>query len=160
MKKIVLLSMLLLVVAACSSSDAKKSDLDSQVKTMLEKHEYREALQLLSNLPATDETNALALEIRNQNQAYLENQIEAFKKTDLNVAENKQKLAKAHLDYGIFLEYYGEHLGMRERMSGSLAHFRRTLQLDPNNEKAAAEIGQIEGIYKQMGREVPQGIAE
>lgn len=152
--------MLLIAVAACSSSDTKKSDLDSQVKTMLEKHEYREALQLLSNLPATDETNALALEIRNQNQAYLEKQIAEFKKADLTITENTQKLAKAHLDYGIFLEYYGEHLGMRERMSGSLAHFRRALQLDPSNEKAAAEIGQIEGIYKQMGREVPQGIAE
>ncbi|TNE73686.1 hypothetical protein EP331_04030 [bacterium] len=159
MKNVFLFAVVMMAFVACSSSE-KKNDIDSQVQAMMEKHEYREALQLLSNLPSTEQTTALALEIRKQNQAFLEKQIAELKAGDLNNAETKAKLAKAHLDYGIFLEYYGEHLGMRERMTGSLAHLRRSLQLDPESEKAKAEIGQIENIYKQMGREVPQEIAE
>ena len=34
--------------------------------------------------------------------------------------------------------------------------FRKAVELDPKNERAAALIKQSEGIYEQMGRPVPE----
>jgi hypothetical protein len=45
-------------------------------------------------------------------------------------------------------------------MGGALRHFRKVLQLDPGNSRAQAEIDQIEGIYTQMGRPIPEGVAD
>jgi hypothetical protein len=73
-------------------------------------------------------------------------------------------LKDAHLAYAVWLEYYGldpkNPMSMKEVMPASLSHYRRVLQLDPENEKAKTEIAQIEGIYKSMNREVPSAVAE
>lgn len=151
---------LLTVAFFISCNSASESKLQTQIKSLLENHNYSEALQLIQTAPASEETSKLALEIREANGSYLTEKIAQLKKADLNVAENVAVLVKAHVDYGIFLEYYGEHLAMKDRMTGSLAHFRRALQLDPQNDKAHAEIAQIEGVYASMGRPVPQEIAE
>jgi hypothetical protein len=39
---------------------------------------------------------------------------------------------------------------------GALRQFRQVLTYDANNKKAKDNIALIEGIYKSMGREVPQ----
>lgn len=38
----------------------------------------------------------------------------------------------------------------------ALRGFRKAVEYDPNNRKAKENIATIEGIYKQMGREVPK----
>jgi tetratricopeptide (TPR) repeat protein len=65
-----------------------------------------------------------------------------------------------HLLYGIWLTYSADSIQMPERMSGALRHYRRVLELDPDNRRAKNEIDQIEGIYQQMGRPVPEGVAD
>jgi tetratricopeptide (TPR) repeat protein len=65
-----------------------------------------------------------------------------------------------HLLYGLWLTYSADSVQMSERMGGALRHFRRVLQLDPGNSRAQAEIEQIEGIYTQMGRPIPEGVAD
>lgn len=149
----------LIFVVSCGTS-TKENSFESQVKTFVENKQFTEALNLLQSVPSTEETTKMLMDVRVANGAYLLANIEEAKKGDLTNPEQTLALAKAHLAYGIFLEYYGEHLAMRDRMTGSLAHFRRTLQLDPSNEKAVAEIAQIESIYSQMGRPIPQEIAE
>ena len=72
----------------------------------------------------------------------------------------KQLLVDTHLNYAIFLEHRANHLGMKQRMPDALRHYRRVLELDPENDKAQAEIAQIEGIYKSLNRAVPEGVAE
>lgn len=76
----------------------------------------------------------------------------------------EEQLATAHLGYGIWLVYYGVDLtdqnSMKEIMPMALRHFRRVLELDPSSDKAQSEIAQLEGIYRSLGREVPQGVAE
>lgn len=153
MKSFLFLCLSALFIVSCSNST--DNSIQTKVKALMENNQYTEALQVISNAPASEETTALAKEIRVANGTYLMKKI-----ADLKTGTDSKALAKAHIELGIFLEYYGEHLPMRERMTNSLAHFRRALQLDPSNEKAVAEIGQIEGIYTQMGREVPQDIAE
>ena len=38
----------------------------------------------------------------------------------------------------------------------ALRAYRRVLELDKNNQKAKANVTQIEDVYKQMGRPIPQ----
>ena len=44
----------------------------------------------------------------------------------------------------------------RIRYTTALRAYRETLKYDPANKKAQENIATIEGIYKQMGRPVPQ----
>lgn len=158
--KIILSAILVAFLFISCGSDNQKTGHKTQIETFISQNKYNEALQYLSSLPPSEEVTQLGKEVRVKNGEYLEMKIAELKKTDISVIENAAALAKAYVDMGIFMEYYGDHLGMKERMTGSLAHFRRALQLEPGNAKAMAEIAQIEGIYKQMGREVPQDIAE
>jgi len=158
--KIILSALLVTLLFISCGSEPKSTGHKAQVESLISQNKYTEALQYISSLPPTEETAELGKEIRVKNGAYLQNKISELKKADVSVNENAISLAKAYVEMGIFMEYYGDHLGMKERMTGSLAHFRKALQLEPGNSKAMAEIAQIEGIYKQMGRKVPQDIAE
>lgn len=65
-----------------------------------------------------------------------------------------------HLTYAHHLMMTGQFENMRENMPAALRHYRRVLQIDPENQKAKADIELIEGIYRSLDREIPQGIAE
>jgi len=78
---------------------------------------------------------------------------------DQQLAETRELLVATHMTYALHLTY-GSLVDMRTRMPEALRHFRRVVELDPANERAKAEIAQIEGIYRSLNREIPQGIAE
>jgi len=66
-----------------------------------------------------------------------------------------------HLHYATWLMNTAvQHGHMADNMPKSLRHFRRVLEIDPDNRQARTNIDQIEGIYRQMGRDVPEGVAE
>jgi hypothetical protein len=70
-------------------------------------------------------------------------------------------LAKTHLDYGIYIEYDNNEIPMRDKMTGALRQYIEVLKLEPENEKAIAEIDQIIGIYQTMpGRTLPADILD
>jgi tetratricopeptide (TPR) repeat protein len=69
-------------------------------------------------------------------------------------------LRDTHLHYGNWLMYHADTIHMTDRMPKALRHFRRVLELDPGNRTARSNIEQIEGIYRQMGRDIPEGVAE
>jgi hypothetical protein len=62
---------------------------------------------------------------------------------------------KAHLNYGLFLEYRGGERSMRERMTNALRQFIEVLRINRQNQKALAEIKQIMGIYGTMPENSP-----
>jgi hypothetical protein len=68
-------------------------------------------------------------------------------------------LLATHMTYALHLTY-ASLTDMRVRMPEALRHFRRVLELDPGNERARAEIKQIEGIYESLNRDIPEGVAE
>lgn len=73
--------------------------------------------------------------------------------------EVKLQLEKAHLNYGIYLEYEGGDRSMRDRMTDALRQYIEVLRLNPKNQKAHAEVQQIMGIYKTMpDKNVPDDI--
>ena len=69
-------------------------------------------------------------------------------------------LRDTHFLYGEWLMYHAETVEMNVRMPRALEHFRRVLELEPENEAAQANIEQIEGVYRSMGRPVPEGVAD
>ncbi|MEX0686375.1 MAG: hypothetical protein WD267_00640 [Balneolales bacterium] len=69
-----------------------------------------------------------------------------------------QLLIATHLNYALYLTHESD-MAMTERMPSALRHFRRVLELDPNNARARAEAAQIESIYRSLGRDIPEGVA-
>jgi tetratricopeptide (TPR) repeat protein len=83
-----------------------------------------------------------------------------LREADENDPQVLQLKRDTHLLYGLWLTYSADTVLMAERMGGALRHYRRVLELDPDNSRARAEIDQIEGIYQQMGRPIPEGVAD
>ena len=79
--------------------------------------------------------------------------------TDADLARLREK---AHLNYGIYLEYRGpEESSMRDRMTGALQQYIEVLKINRENQKAQSEIKQIMGIYATMpGRSPGEDIIE
>jgi len=88
---------------------------------------------------------------------------EAFDKLRLEDSSEPRimiMIRDTHLHYGNWLMYHAETIHMTERMPEALRHFRRVLEIDPNNRTARSNIEQIEAIYAQLGRPVPEGVAQ
>ncbi len=77
-----------------------------------------------------------------------------LKKAPKNAAV-KPALAEAHLAYGESL-MFNKELPPFRKYPGALKQFRKAVEYDAKNAKAKEHIATIEGIYKSMGRPVPQ----
>lgn len=77
----------------------------------------------------------------------------AFEKTPNDEAA-KKKLALATFEFAKKITYDNALPVMKYRQALKL--FRRSLELDPSNQQAVAEKEQIEGIYRSMGRPIPE----
>jgi tetratricopeptide (TPR) repeat protein len=77
-----------------------------------------------------------------------------YKKNPKN-AELKTALGDAHTAHG---DFFMNNDGMRPMIKypGALRAYRKAVEIDPNQKKAKENIATIEGIYKSMGRPVPQ----
>lgn len=78
----------------------------------------------------------------------------AYKKNPKS-AELKKALAGAYFAQGNALMNNAQMPPFR-KYPGALRSFRKTVELDPTNNEAKANIKTIEDIYKSMGRPVPQ----
>jgi len=80
----------------------------------------------------------------------LEISYKASPKPDVKKALAEANFAKADA----FM--YDQSAPPRVRYTTALRGYRETLKYDPQNKKAQENIATIEGIYKQMGRPIPQ----
>ena len=101
-------------------------DAVTKSKDLLKEKKFEEAIQLLEGAYSRSKTPAL-----------------------------KQALAEAHVAHGNFF-MYNESLPPFQKYPSALRQFRKALEYDKDNKKALANIATIEGIYKSMGRPVPQ----
>jgi hypothetical protein len=67
----------------------------------------------------------------------------------------KSQLAEADYQYGHAL-MLDNALSPRVKYRQSLTELRKALALNPNHKKAKEDKDLIEGIYRQMGRPIPQ----
>jgi len=93
-----------------------------------------------------------------ENDLYTE-ALDALRGQDESDQQIRELKIAAHMTYGLYLTY-GSLTDMRTRMPEALRHYRKVVELDPENAQAKAEIEQIEGIYRSLNREIPQGVAE
>jgi hypothetical protein len=114
--------------------------------------------------PATMEGRVALLLDQNEFEDALELLAEAGTQKEVDVTDDETGLdelrVRVHLAYANYLTHEADHLAMGARMGDALRHFRRVLELDPGNTQAQSHIELIEGIYEQMGRDIPQGVAE
>ncbi|MCH8568111.1 MAG: hypothetical protein LAT67_07600 [Balneolales bacterium] len=89
-----------------------------------------------------------------------EEALNKLKNEDSSSPEIMQMKRDTHLHYGNWLMYHAETIHMTERMPMALAHFRKVLEMDPENRQARANKQQIIDIYNQLGRPVPDGVAQ
>lgn len=78
----------------------------------------------------------------------------AYKKNPKS-AEVTKALADSYLAKGDSF-MYNEELPPRMKYPSALKAYRQVLTVDKANKKAQTNIATIEGIYKSMGRPVPQ----
>lgn len=135
LKKLFVLTFLAFIGFACSSGeDSSPQEADNSssetavnaenpadtVSQLLKKDRYEEALSLL------EQSSEMA-------------------------DSTRQRLKeKAHLNYGLYLEYRAKNRSMRDRMTNALRQFIEVLKINRQNQKALAEIRQIMGIYDTM----------
>lgn len=94
------------------------------------------------------------------NENLFDEALQRLRVEDKNDSSIMVMLRDTHLLYGNWLMYHAETIHMTDRMPKALRHFRRVLEIDPNNRTARSNIDQIETIYRQMGRDIPEGVAE
>ena len=70
-------------------------------------------------------------------------------------ADIQKALASAYLGKADSL-MYNPALPPRQKYPDALRNYRKVLAYDKTNKKAQEGISTIEGIYKQMGRPIPQ----
>jgi len=76
---------------------------------------------------------------------------EAMNLLDESSSEEALQLREeVHLRHGIYLIYNADPSQMRENANKALREFVAVLELNPDNEKARAEIEQILGIYRSF----------
>lgn len=99
------------------------------------------------------------VEAHNQNDEF-EEALELLREADQEEAEVQQMLETVHLNYALHLTHVKGMEDMRKYMPKALKHYRRVLELNSENERAQQEKNQIVEIYQQLGRDVPEGVAE
>ena len=122
---------LFLPLAILSCSEPQPESLEAAVARHLDNNEYESALELLR-----------------------------ISDSEADPSGVKTLRVQVHLAYAHYLTHGADHLAMASRMADALRHYRRVIQLDPGNSQALTHIELIEGIYEQMGRDIPDGVAE
>lgn len=125
---------LILLIASCSSEPATESTAEAP-----------------ADLRAVVE---LAIE-----QDRYEDALTALAAADSTVAERKELLFAAHLTYGRWIMNNQNTQQMGQTMPQALRHLRRAQQLFPGEPQSQELINLIEGIYGQLKRPIPEGVA-
>jgi tetratricopeptide (TPR) repeat protein len=136
----------LVVFSGCSETQESETS-SVELKVTAEKPDNFESLPLVEKI-----------EFHIENDQY-DDALNLLRPLDESDQQIKELLIATHMTYGLNLTY-GSLTDQRTRMPEALRQFRRVLELDPSNSSAQAEIDQIEGIYRSMNREIPQGVAE
>jgi tetratricopeptide (TPR) repeat protein len=109
------------------------------------------ALLLAAN-KAVDEAKALMKDKKYEEAVAV---LEPALKASPNDASVKKTMVEALMGNGDAY-MYNEKLPPFRKYPAALKSYRRVLEFDKNNQKAKDNIAMIEGIYKSMGRPVPQ----
>ena len=111
------------------------------------------------NSPYSSASLADQVEHYNQNEEY-EEALQLLRQSDGDPEEITQMQETVHLNYALYLTHERAMEDMTHYIPKALRHFRRVLEINPDNQQAQEQRDQIEQIYRQLGRDIPEGIAE
>lgn len=150
----------LLLFTACSGEQSRTPEnLAAHIDELLAEKRFDEAFDLLHNASESPMTNGAAYDTDNAaSQADPQAESTGYG-SHAQEATVYALLVNTHLAYASYLTHEADHLAMGQRMGDALRHFRRVVELDPENSIALTHVELIEGIYAQMGRDVPEGVA-
>lgn len=149
MKRLLILFFSAFILAGCSKMEEKKTpNTQEQQNTKKTPTDMKDPH---SNMSSTTGLDSAALKISQV--AYDFEKVYEKNKTN----ENKQELIKKHLAAGNAFSPDGnmQHMS-RESFRTSLKHYKRVLELDPENSEAKKGRETIEAMYKQIGLPVPE----
>jgi len=117
-----------------------------------------------SSEPATESTAQAPATLRGVvelaiEQDRYEDALTALAAADSTAPERTDLLFAAHLTYGRWIMNNQNTQQMGQTMPQALRHLRRAQQLFPGEPQSLELINLIEGIYKQMNRPIPEGVA-
>ena len=150
-----------LLFAACSGQQGETPEsMTERIDLLLSEKRFDDAFELLHNASEAPMVNGAAYDT-DVAAASADQQAEsAGYGSHTHEATLHGLLVNTHLAYASYLTHEADHLAMGQRMGDALRHFRRAAELDPQNSIALTHIELIEGIYAQMGRDVPEGVAK
>ena len=160
MRKIIILLLFVILLSGCTKmQDKKTTDKDNTTNSTqmqkdphsgmnMQKQDDKNSTPNMDNIPeGTKDAKAeeLVKDANEIDKVYEKNKNES----------NKQKFIEKHMAAGIYLMYEA-NLSPKDKYGPALKHFNKILEIDPNNQEAKQNKDQIEYIYNQMGRSIPQ----
>ncbi len=134
---------LILLMASCSSEPALEPQATVETETESE---------------TTPATLRGVVELAIEQDRY-EDALAALAAADSTAAEWADLLFATHLTYGRWIMNNQNTQQMGQTMPQALRHLRRAQQLFPGEPQSQELINLIEGIYTQMKRPIPEGVA-
>jgi hypothetical protein len=153
MKKLLLVLFSLMFIAGCTkmedkkNTDSKNSPSNSMGSQKDSKGDPHTGMD--NSVPSDGATDPKADEL-----VKTANDFDKVYEKDKNEA-NKKKFIDLHLKAGLYLTYEA-NLNPKEKYGPALRQFKKVLEADPKNSEALQNKQQIEDIYTQMGRPIPQ----
>jgi hypothetical protein len=160
MKKILTLLISLLFIAGCTKMEDKKSS--NTDKTTMPNTEQKKDPHTGMNMQQTPKDSTPDMD--NAPSGTKDAKAEELSKTAFDFDkvyeknkndDNKKKYIDKHLAAGLYLTYEA-NLNPKEKYGPALKHFRKVLEVDPQNQEAMQNKQQIEDIYTSMGRQIPE----
>jgi tetratricopeptide (TPR) repeat protein len=153
MKKLLLVLFILVFIAGCTKMQDKKN---SDSKTTTQNNQQGDPHSGMNmnkeentTVPSDGTKDAKAEELTKT-----ANDFDKVYEKDKSEA-NKKKYIDQHLTAGLYLTYEA-NLNPKDKYGPALKHFNKVLEADPKNQEALQNKQQIESIYEQMGRPIPQ----
>ena len=111
-----------------------------------------------TNVPLAPEQSSATMNVSDADLAKKKTAYEKAK-ADYTKKPTDEKLkaayVKATVDYATGT-MYANSLDPKQKYPGALRLYREALKVDPSNQDASHNKDMIEGIYKQLGRPIPQ----
>lgn len=154
MKKLIVVLFSLVLIAGCTKMEDKKNTDANKNNNLMNKNtdkgDPHSGVNMGDNTVPSDGTKDPKAEELTKvaddfDKVYEKNKSEA----------NKKQYIEKHLAAGIYLTYEA-NLSPKEKYGPALKQFKKVLEADPENKEALQNKQQIESIYEQMGRPIPQ----
>jgi Flp pilus assembly protein TadD len=159
MKKLLLLVLFAALIAGCSKMEDKKTTTENKtmppVKPGTENPHQNMSQTDKGDMTQGDKTDMATDEAQDKKADELTKAAFDFENNYKKDSNLKKELITKHMTAGNYLMFEA-NLSPKKKYKPALKHYRRVLELDPNNVEAQRNKTQIEEIYTSMGRPIPQ----